>query len=511
MNDHRRRRRKYTVAVLVLTMAIVAVTLLSSRTDSFDVAVGAKVVVGDAVVPTSPVMTPTPAKTTMTTTQVNNQIIEIPTTIAACPSTSSSYTSLALLKETELRSDVVQPNADAYANSTDPPEEGAPAASMATSVMDRLQEKMYQSMNDANAPTLSAFERQQVRTKMRLNRIRVDRETRPFNRTNVPRIAAASAAKKRENPFLYFVVTGSNSIRDRVLGLHFTLAAVRDVLWFTDQNSTHPNFRLIQPIVLRNDFEDEVCRREQELVEETQMKGCRYQRSFYRHLAIWRWFRDNPSVWQHKEYFVKMSDDTFVVPHHLEWVVTQATQNAAAGRAPPLFFGKNESRASYWFYSGGHATVLAREAFAVWTRRVDDCEGIVLDHAPKKFRKFWWWADDVLISYCWQHLTSAVDAMRGGGPETTLAHRGGAKDVFAELPGCYSTQRFGEFPHIKQLWECLPAQTPSPTSAPKKRATTDLVPTSSLRPESVLPVSLHTYPYIAPDQMFGLWNLLYGV
>ena len=328
-------------------------------------------------------------------------------------------------------------------------------------LVQKLMDKAYRQ------EALTDFEKAQIRTKRRLGHMRVDTSVQ-LNRTYVPKVWNLSPDEEvARGAILYIIVTGTNSIRNRVQGLHHTLGSARDVLWFTDQNVTHPNFDLIRPIVLRNDFEDEVCKQEG-LVEETQMKGCRYQRSFYRHQAIWRWLRAHPEVWENRKWIVKSSDDTFILPHHLEHVLRTKYDPDI-----PWVLGQNISRATYWFFSGGHATVFSRAVMKLWTARIDECEGILIDYAPHKMRKFWWWADDVLMSYCWMHLGFRT----------------------AHLPGCFSAGKFGDLPRVTRMWACA-----------------NYTPTVQSKEKSVwqeLPLSLHTYPYISPEQMFDMWNTIY--
>jgi len=329
---------------------------------------------------------------------------------------------------------------------------------------DPLMQKLQDMMN--RGELLSPFQMQQVRTKLRLERQQID-DSVQLSSMHVPKVWTnlVASEEKAKSEILYIIVTGTNSIQKRVHGLHHTLGSLRDVLWFTDENVTHPNFDLIRPIVLKNEYEEEVCKREG-LVEETQMKGCKYQRSFYRHQSIWRYLRDHPHIWKDRKWIAKSSDDTFLIPHHVEHVL-----RAEYDPEVPWVLGMNISRHTYWFFSGGHVNVFSHAAMQIWTQRVDECEGIVIDHAPKKYQKFWWWADDVLLSFCWKHM------------KLNTAH----------LPGCFSSSKYGELPRVDRLWTCC-NHTP-PKEPPQIEE---------------LPLSFHTYPYISPEQMFDTWNRIYG-
>jgi hypothetical protein len=333
--------------------------------------------------------------------------------------------------------------------------------------------------------------------------------------SDLPPSASQIEASVLANPVsatvCYYIITGRNSHADRVQGLHHTLEATykiglaartqqsqhpRRVVWFSDQPD-----ELIKPVVLRSEFEDRVCR--ENLAVETQMKGCRYQRNFYRALdasmiiasavlnssegtqvsaaanstagaaaknetdrvAVTKDFRD--CAW-----FVKLSDDTVIIREHLEWLLANSLVNP---HADAVVIGKVEKRPSYQFLSGGHPVIMSRAAMQRWGGRDGlgaKCEGTIIDYGPPKLKKFWWWADDVLTSFCYFH--------------------GGLRVL--NLAGAFSVNRFRQMPLPAALWRRVGGRNAS-TIGPSV--------------DAALPISYHTYPYATPRQMFSLWHWLH--
>jgi hypothetical protein len=293
----------------------------------------------------------------------------------------------------------------------------------------------------------------------------------------------------------YFVLTGVNSHDRRVAGLHRTLGRsgtrAPPLVWFSDAPDA-----LIKPVVLRSAFEDRVCR--ESLADETQLKGCRYQRNFYRALdatlimarAVAPHVNSHPSLVTAAantnetdfhavlptladcDFFVKLSDDTIVVEEHMEWLLQHSGIDP---RRDAVIAGKVERRSGYQFLSGGHPVVFTRRAFELWggvNGIGAACEGTVIDHAPEKLKKFWWWGDDVLLSFCWFHAQALLS--------------------IRELPGTVSVNRFRDAPLPGSLWR----RTVPPYGGNRTE-------------EHRLLVSVHTYPYASPRQMFSFWRMLH--
>lgn len=305
-----------------------------------------------------------------------------------------------------------------------------------------------------------------------------------------PDISRLRSILNSSSDVLYVILTGKNSHRDRIDGLHYTLGQVRNVIWFSDEHESR-----VQPHVLSSDFEDQVCA--QNLAEETQLKGCRYQRNFYRGVQMWhvigKWLRDAPAKpaqpWRRFKWIVRLSDDTLVLP----WILEELLLKLPLAEKIGYVLGKNESRSQYWFFSGGHPIVFSMKAAVDFSQAVDTCEGIVLDHGPEALKKFWWWADDVLLSFCLSHLSTSLNLS------------------LQELPGCISSPTFRK---ASLPLPCLDGTKPPHRIAVHfqqarfhqegkrgKGATVS-------RNISAIPVSYHSYPFITPSQMFSVWNCI---
>ena len=297
---------------------------------------------------------------------------------------------------------------------------------------------------------------------------RSDPLQKELNILNAERTDALLAIQEVQqlNDVLYVVLTGKRSHRYRVLGIYLTLQRHRCVRWYSDStDETHTIF----PIVLNSSFEDRVCALR--LVEETQKKGCRYQRNFYRVLHM---LEDLALVLKQQQQFrwiVKISDDTMVIPQHLELQLAEAERLHGDPTSISLVLGRNESREKYWFFSGGHPIVFSRAAIFQWNRRVS-CEGEIIDRGASYLRKFMWWADDVLTSYCMQNSDFKV----------------------VSLHGCISARTFSELPPflgtMKKVNHTVYVFATNGTRKAFKRLVV-----------SEVPVSFHAYPYITPMQM----------
>ena len=378
-------------------------------------------------------------------------------------------------------------------------------------------------------------------------------------------VASSVTATRKElavPSIVYLVLTGNTSHATRVRGLHDTLGRVRDVRWYSDAPDA-----VIRPTVLASAFEDDVCRKQ--LAADTQLKGCRYQRNFYRAVHLWEavagqfdWRRnaedddddDDAAGAPHREddtsigsktsrprrvpgapaWFVRLSDDTLVIPPHLETVL------ATLDPAQPFVVGRNESRSSYWFFSGGHPVAFSRAAVRRWLGAdgntsaapaigggrstppasptatgvgaspgrqhyyrgdASRCEGVVVDRAPSKLRKFWWWADDVLVSFCLQQ------------PRSVRSSDGGVSGgyLLRSLPGAISATTFRAAPLPVAVGACVSvsARNTSLVSPPGPGGHVTASPVPTPGGARVLPVSYHAYPFTTPAQMFGVWNWLF--
>lgn len=345
--------------------------------------------------------------------------------------------------------------------------------------------------------------------------IKLENSTEPLLRLRedlrrIEHTDSATGATETQPPgsILYVVLTGNRSHGRRVKGIDRTLGQIRPVLWYSD--AADP---VIDPVVLASSFEDNVCMVDG-LVVDTQLKGCRYQRGFYRSLMLLAdvvsrlGLTDRPTNFSGPslaargvphasavQWVVRLADDTMVIPQHLEqFLLSQAKGDAA--KTASIVAGHNETRSTYWFFSGGHPVAYSVGALRrIATDLLHQCEGIVIDFGGKKLEKFWWWADDVLVSLCLRHLASTA-----------------ALFTVVELPGCFSAPHFGKFVFPQRLWQKIPidvrVQVQASAVASKNGRRKEKEHYSWIT-QQVFPSSYHTYPYITAYQMFGLYNRLF--